>query len=328
MTLLLDFGWLVLGLILLYFGAEWMVKGAKEIALKLGISPIIVALTVVAFGTSVPELLVSLQANLQDPPKGDLALGNIVGSNICNIALILGIGAVIRPIEIHLQIVKREMPLLLIFSVLFVAFLWNGSISRWEGGVLFSSILIYIYASIRLAKKEPSSVAVIDLTVDEAELEQIKAGGKRIVLDVLLILAGLALLVAGANRLILGGSNIAAYFGVSEAVIGLTVVAFGTSLPELATTVVAAIRRHGDFITGNAVGSCMFNLLCVIGLTALVAPLVRTPALTNIDLGMMLGLSFLIFPFMWSRRRVSRLEGVVLLVIYLAYVSYLATKGG
>lgn len=320
-----DFLWLILGLILLYFGAEWLVKGSKEISLKLGISPLVVGLTVVAFGTSAPELLVSLQANLQNPPKGDIALGNIVGSNICNIALILGVGALIRPIEVHLQIVKREMPVLLVVSGIFLWFLRDGVIAPLEGMALFAGIIIYTVSNFRQAKSEPDSATLEEFAEDEIAAA-LQADTKRMLLDFGLIILGIGALVIGANRLVFGGSNIADYFGVSDAVIALTVVAFGTSLPELATSVVAALRKQGDLIIGNAVGSCIFNILCVVGLTASIAPIARTPELLNADLLVMLALTVTIFPFMWSRRRLSRLEGGVLLAIYLSYVIYLGMR--
>lgn len=327
MSLFLDAGYLILGFVLLYYGAEWLVKGASEIAFRLGISALVVSLTVVAFGTSAPELLVSLSANLEDPPKGDMALGNIVGSNICNIALILGAGALVRPIVIHTQIIRREMPILLIISVGFALFLLDGGIARWEGAVLFAGILLYVWASIRQAKREPSH-RQFEESAEEGIRAVTEQGGKRILFDLLLVGGGLGVLIVGAKLLVLGGSNIARDFGVSEAVIGLTVVAFGTSLPELATSIVAAARKQGDIITGNAVGSCIFNILCVIGLASLIVPLNRTVELRDADLWMMLALTVLILPMMWSKRRLSRGEGVILLLIYLGYYVYLGVRGG
>lgn len=322
MDALIDFLWLVLGLVFLYYGAEGLVKGAKDLSLRFGISPLVVGLTVVAFGTSAPELLVSLQANLKDPPKGDMALGNVVGSNICNIALILAVGALIRPIVIHLQIVKREMPFLLLISAVFVVFLEDGTIARWEGGLLFAGVVFYTYLNFRKARQEPSSVTLEGFSDgDEGE-----GGSSSVWRDIIFIVIGMVGLVFGADRLVFGGSNLAIRFGVSEATIALTVVAFGTSLPELATSVVAALRRQGDLITGNAVGSCIFNLLCVVGIVALVAPITRTPELRQADLIVMLAITVTIFPFMWSRRRLSRIEGGVLLAIYLGYVAHLATR--
>lgn len=321
---LLDLLWLILGLVLLYCGAESLVKGAKEISFRLGISPLVVGLTVVAFGTSAPELLVSLQANLQDPPKGDIALGNVVGSNICNIALILGVGALIRPIAVHLQIVKREMPLLIVITVVFLLFLGDGVIARWEGVLLFLALLLFTWANLRQAKTEPHSVALEEFTDDDVEAAR-KGGAKRLLMDLALIVLGIAGLVYGADRLVFGGSNLAAFLGVSEAVIALTVVAFGTSLPELATSVVASVRRHGDLIIGNAIGSCIFNILCVVGLTGVVAPL-RSPELKNADLAVMMGVTLIIFPFMRSRKRLTRIEGGILVAGYVFYVGYLALR--
>lgn len=325
MEVFVNVSWLILGLVLLYFGAEFLVKGAKEISLRLGISPLVVGLTVVAFGTSAPELLVSLQANLQDPPKGDIALGNVVGSNICNIALILGVGALIRPIGVHLQIVKREMPFLIVISIVFLLFLLGGEVARWEGAILFAGVILFTWTNLRQAKEVPESVALEEFDDDEVEAAT-QAGPGRLVLDLLMIAVGLAGLVYGADRLVFGGSNLATYLGISEAVIALTVVAFGTSLPELATSVVAAIRRHGDLIVGNAIGSCIFNILCVVGIAGMVAPLRRTPALKDVDLWVMLAITILILPLMRSGKVLTRLEGGLLLAGYLGYVTYLALR--
>ncbi len=325
MDVLIDFLWLLLGLGLLYFGAEWLVDGAKEISLKLGISPLVVGLTVVAFGTSAPELLVSLQANLQDPPKGDMALGNVVGSNICNIALILGAGALISPIVVHLQIIRKEVPILLVISLVFVWFLHDGAIANWEGGLLFAGVILYTVVSLRQARGEPSGSTIEGLEKDVVETAR-EANHKRLLFDLLLIALGMAALVYGADRLVFGGSNIARQLGISEATIALTIVAFGTSLPELATSVVASLKKQGDLIIGNAIGSCIFNILCVVGLTASIAPLTRSPELQDADLLVMVSLTLIILPFLWSRRRLSRAEGAVLLMIYAGYVTWLGLR--
>ena len=325
MDVLLDFLWLLLGLGLLYFGAEWLVHGAKEISLKLGIAPLVVGLTVVAFGTSAPELLVCLQANLQDPPKGDMALGNVVGSNICNIALILGVGAIIRPICVHLQILRKEVPVLLAISLVFVWFLRDRTIANWEGLILFTGVILYTVLSLWQARRDPGALVLEE--VDEKEIRAAReANRKRLVSDLLLIVIGMGGLVYGADRLVYGGSNIAREFGVPEATIALTIVAFGTSLPELATSVVAALKHQGDIIVGNAIGSCIFNILCVVGLTACVAPLTRTSELQNGDLLVMIALTAIILPFLWSRRRLSRMEGGALLLIYAGYMGWLGLR--
>ena len=317
----MNFGWVILGLVLLYYGAEWLVKGSSDLALKAGISPLVVGLTVVAFGTSAPELLVSVSANLKDPPQGDFALGNVVGSNICNLALVLGLAALIRPLSIHNQVLKREMPILLVATVVFVAMLWDGQVSRFEGILLVLGIIIYVVSSIIACRRG----ADLDFEVEELQedLESVVNAGPGLVMkSLLLILVGLGGLVIGADRLVAGGGALALAWGVPEAVIALTLVAFSTSLPEVATTVVAALKGKGDLAVGSAVGSCIFNLLVVIGLTAIIAPL-SSVDLQTVDLWVMGGLTFLIFPMMWTRRLLGRAEGGLLLGGYLVYVVWL-----
>ena len=322
----MNFGILLAGFALLYFGAEWLVKGSGEISYRVGISPLVVGLTVVAFGTSAPELLVVLQANLQTPPEPDIALGTIIGSNICNIALILGVGALIRPIVVHAQIIKREMPILLVASGAFVAMLMDGEVSRIEGGILTLGILFYVYANVRMAKKEPDPNQFAEAGAETVKMVK-RSGPWRLALDIGLILLGLALLVVGARFLVGSGVFLAKEFGVPSAIIGLTLVAFGTSLPELATSIVAAARKQGDIITGNAIGSCIFNILCVIGIASVVLPL-NTQNVNKIDLCVMMGLTILIFPLLATRKRISRGEGLLLLVIYFGYTAYLALGRG
>ena len=323
MDLFVDCLWLIIGLALLYFGGEWLVKGAREISLMMGISPLAVGLTVVAFGTSAPELLVSLQANLLDPPKGDIALGNIVGSNICNIALILGIGAAIRPMSVHRQVIKREMPFLLVISVVFILLLRDGQIQQVEGFCLFAAVIAYTALSLREARRAGLGEQAV---TSETEEEVAKSSNTGTFANIGLLLAGIGALVIGADRLVLGGSNIARHFNVPEATIALTIVAFGTSLPELATSIVAAIRRQGDIILGNAVGSCIFNVLCVVGLTSSISPLSRTSELRNWDLGVMLAFTLIVFPFVWRDRLLGRRQGVILLFGYTSYVCYLGLR--
>lgn len=323
MDLFVDCLWLIIGLALLYFGGEWLVKGAREISLMMGISPLVVGLTVVAFGTSAPELLVSLQANLLDPPKGDMALGNVVGSNICNIALILGIGAAIRPMSVHRQVIKREMPFLLVISVVFILLLLDGQIQQVEGLCLFAAVIAYTAFSLREARRAGLGEQAV---TSESGEEGIKSSKTGTFANIGLLLAGIGALVVGADRLVLGGSNIARHFNVPEATIALTIVAFGTSLPELATSIVAAVRRQGDIILGNAVGSCIFNVLCVVGLTSSISPLSRTSELRNWDLGVMLAFTLIVFPFVWRDRLLGRGQGVILLFGYASYVCYLGLR--
>jgi cation:H+ antiporter len=245
-----------------------------------------------------------------------------VGSNICNIGLILGIGALIRPITVHAQILKREMPLLLLASVVFVTMLWDGHIARWEAGILAVGIVVYVIASIRMARKEPDVELFEEISEEDVKVAR-KAGLGRIMLDGLLIVIGLVTLIYGADRMVVSGEALARIFGVPEAIIALTLIALGTSLPELATSIVAAVRNHGDIITGNAIGSCMFNILAVIGIAGLVLPM-NASELQRSDLWVMLGATVIVFPFLATGKGLGRVEGAVLLIGYLGYCSWLA----
>ena len=315
---LIDICWVVGGLALLYFGAEWLVRGSSELAIRFGISPLVVGLTVVAFGTSAPELVVSVKANFDG--NGGMAIGNVVGSNICNIALVLGMGAMIFPIAIQRQVTRREMPILLVASTVFLLMMRDGVMDRLEAGVLFGGIVLYIITSLVEARKENAEDS------DEIPPEVIEAarkGGKgRLYLNLFLSIVGGITLVIGADRMVEGGENIARFYGVPEAIIGLTLFAFGTSLPELATSVVAACKKQGDIIVGNAVGSCIFNLLTVVGVAGLIAPL-EDDGVTMIHYGAMLGVAVILMPMMWHRMKLDRWEGVLLVMGYLGFTAWL-----
>ena len=315
---ILDIGWVFAGLVLLYFGAEWLVRGSSELAIRFGISPLVVGLTVVAFGTSAPELVVSVKANLDG--SGGMAIGNVVGSNICNIALVLGVGAMIFPLAIQPQVIRREMPVLLGATLIFLLMIKDGVIDRLEGGVLFAGVLIYVVTSLVQARKEDPNVS------EDLDPEVIKAaknaGLARVFLDLFLIVIGALLLVLGADRMVVGGENIARFYGVPEAIIGLTLFAFGTSLPELATSVVAAMKKQGDIIVGNAVGSCIFNLLAVVGLAGIVSPL-KGEGVTVIHLSVMLAVTVILMPMMLHRMKLDRWEGVLLVTVYLGFTGWL-----
>ncbi len=316
---MVNFGWLALGLVLLYFGAEWLVQGAASLSLKIGLSPLIVGLTVVAFGTSAPELLVSLQANLEDPPRGGFALGNIIGSNICNIALILGVAALIRPIKVNKQVIARDAPILVIVTLVFVWMLRDQRVSTIEAAILFGTLLLYIITSVKKGFKENVEVDIEGL--DEEEVIAAKnASGAKITWFIILIVIGLGVLAFGANRLILGGVGIAEHFGVPDVIIALSLVALGTSLPELATSIIASRKKQGDIIVGNVVGSNLFNMLAVVGITGLVAPLF-SDQIKLIDILFMVGLTLTSIPFMVTGRSIGRLEGVILLAIYMIYIA-------
>ena len=315
---ILDIGWVVAGLVLLYFGAEWLVRGSSELAIRFGISPLVVGLTVVAFGTSAPELVVSVKANLDG--SGGMAIGNVVGSNICNIALVLGVGAVIFPLGIQRQVVRREMPVLLGSTLVFLLMIKDGVIGRLEGGALFVGVLIYVIASLVQARKEDPNVSE---DLDPEVIKAAKAGGLgRVSLNIFLIVIGALLLVLGADRMVVGGESIARFYGVPDASIGLTLFAFGTSLPELATSVVAAMKKEGDIIVGNAVGSCIFNLLAVVGLAGVVSPL-KGEGVTVIHLAVMLALTVILMPMMLHRMKLDRWEGALLVTGYLGFTAWL-----
>lgn len=315
---ILDIGWVVAGLVLLYFGAEWLVRGSSELAIRFGISPLVVGLTVVAFGTSAPELVVSVKANLDG--SGGMAIGNVVGSNICNIALVLGVGAVIFPLGIQRQVVRREMPVLLGSTLVFFLMIKDGMIGRLEGGALFVGVLVYVIASLVQARKEDPNVSE---DLDPEVIKAAKAGGLgRVSLNIFLIVIGALLLVLGADRMVVGGESIARFYGVPDAIIGLTLFAFGTSLPELATSVVAAMKKEGDIIVGNAVGSCIFNLLAVVGLAGVVSPL-KGEGVTVIHLAVMLALTVILMPMMLHRMKLDRWEGALLVTGYLGFTAWL-----
>jgi pyrroloquinoline quinone biosynthesis protein B len=303
----------LVGLFLLYAGGEALVRGASSLAARMRISPLVIGLTVVAFGTSAPELAVSLEASLQGAQ--DIALGNVVGSNIANIGLILGITALLRPARVEARLVRIDAPLMVGASVLVLLLLADGLISRPEGLVLVLGLAGWIGFTALAARRESDEVR-----------REFAAGAPKslsgVVIAVLYILAGLVALVLGGRLLIDAAVSIAAAAGVSEAVIGLTVVAVGTSLPEFATSVVAGLRGRGDIAVGNIVGSNLFNLLGILGVAAIVRPLGRG----HIDwttLMVFLAVAVLLFPLLYTRHRLSRPEGALLLAVYGGYVAWL-----
>ena len=230
MEMLMHAVWLVIGLGLLSFGADWLVRGSSEIALRAGVAPLLVGLTIVAFGTSAPELIVSLKANLDPDTKADIAIGNVIGSNICNIALLLGLAAVIRPLVVGTQVVRREVPILLIVTAVFTWMIWDRNLARWEGIVLTLGIITYIATSIYVSKRNPRGPALqVDLPEEALRVKNDRST-KATLRSVGWILLGLAGLVFGADRLVVSGVAIATDIGVPEVVIGLTLVAIGTSL--------------------------------------------------------------------------------------------------
>jgi cation:H+ antiporter len=312
----------LIGFVLLYFGAEWLVKGSSSLARSLGVTPIVIGLTVVAFGTSAPELVVSLISSIQ--AKSMIAVGNVVGSNICNIALVLGLSAAFNPIKSDPSVVRRDIPIMLGISVYLLLLTLNSKLGRIEGATLFGGIIAYTFFNYYLAKKETTGAADI-----ESELEEIGFIASRSK-QILLIVAGIAGVVGGAQIVVDNAVKIMTILGVSEKFIGLTIVAFGTSLPELATSVVAALRGEMDISIGNLVGSNVFNIMSVLGAASLVRPIPIPGGFFEsglwIDYLVMMFTSFLPWLMMRKDFTVSRGNGFVLLFCYLGYLTYLIVK--
>jgi len=302
------------GLILLYFGANWLVQGAITLALHLGLSPLIVGLTVVALGTSVPEALVSVQAAIGH--QGGIALGNVIGSNILNIALILGLSSLIHPLKVDSHIVKADVPLLTGATFMLVVLLEDFHISRMEGAFLLLCIVGYVAGNIMTVKRDsPEEDKIEGMEIPEDS-------GKTSWRDVGFLILGIVTLGFGANFLVTGAVDLARIFGLSEALIGLTIVSIGTGTPELATALMAAFRKTPDLAIGNVVGSNLFNIMFVLGIAGLVAPL-DGKGISSVDLYVMLGVTILLLPTVWTGRILDRKEGFLFLAIYVGYLYHL-----
>jgi cation:H+ antiporter len=310
---LLSIMFLILGSVLLYFGADSLVKGNSRLALNLGITPMIIGLTVVAFGTSAPELIVSLSAGLQG--KSDIALGNVIGSNICNIALILGLAAVIKPVDFEIKSISKDLWVMLIASVAVLVMALDGDLDKYDGGILALGIIAYIFYNIRKSRGVPQEVDI------EKYVGKTKFQDKN-VYHIMLIIVGLVILLMGANLFLEGAVRLAQLFGLSNTVIGLTVVALGTSLPELAVSSVASFKGETEISLGNVVGSNIFNLLMILGITALIFP-IDANDISYIDIGIMIFVSLIIIPMGMRKNRFGRIDGAILLSIYIAYMTYL-----
>ena len=302
------------GLVLLYFGANWLVQGAVTLALHLGLSPLIVGLTVVALGTSVPEALVSVQAAIGH--QGGIALGNVIGSNILNIALILGLSSLILPLKVDSRIVKADVPLLTGATFMLVVLLEDFHISRMEGAFLLLCIVFYVTGNIMTVKRtSPEEDKIEGMEIPEDS-------GKTLWRDVGFLILGIVTLGFGANFLVTGAVDLARIFGLSEALIGLTIVSIGTGTPELATALMAAFRKSPDLAIGNVVGSNLFNIMFVLGIAGLVAPL-DGKGISSVDLYVMLGVTILLLPTVWTGRILDRKEGFLFLAIYVGYLYHL-----
>ncbi len=299
------------GVALLYFGAELLVRGSVALSHKFRVTPLLIGLIVIGLGTSSPELVVSIEATLIG--SGEIAVGNIVGSNISNLALILGLAALFHPIRAQKELLGREIPVLIIISVLMTLLLWNGVLSQLDGAVLLAALIIYLVITIR----DNITPAIAETEVAFKRL--------RTPLVIVATLAGLGILILGAHLMIKGATGIARTFHIPEGVIGLTIVAVGTSLPELATAIVASLRKQGELILGALIGSNILNILFVLGVTGVV----RSVHLTDImldDLLVMTAFAVVMIPVIRTGYTVSRLEGGLLLVAYAGYVAYLFVR--
>ena len=306
---------IIAGFALLLFGGESVVRGSVALAQRLGISPLIVGLTIVGFGTSLPEMVVSVNAALVGSPG--LAVGNVVGSNIANILLILGVAAIIAPIAVSPGAVKRDLLGMSAVTLVYVGLGMSGQIVFWQGALMLIALMSYIGFTVWHDNKSNDEVAELHRE-EAAEMGTIPL---RTVSIAGIIIVGLFAVVVGAEWLVTGATTLAMEFGVPEEVIGLTVVAIGTSLPELATSIVAAYRGHSDVCVGNVLGSNLFNLFGITGVTAMFTPLPFSDKIVSFDLWILLATTALIIPFMLSGRRISRLEGSILLVLYVGFIA-------
>ena len=311
----------VIGIAALVVGAEALVRGAARLAARTGLSPVVIGLTVVAFGTSAPELAVSLGAAFRD--EADLAIGNVVGSNIANVLLVLGLSAVAGGgLVVAQRIVRIDVPIMLGVSVLVLLFGLDNSIARWEGAVFVALLIVYISWTV-IATRRSTKDAVVDEYDEALSAERLRESSP--LSDIAFVIAGLLLLVVGSTALVEAATDIAASLGVSELVIGLTVVAIGTSLPEVATSVLAAARGQRDLAVGNAIGSNLFNLLAVLGVTATLSPsAIPIPdASLAVDLPVMIAVAFACLPIFANGYSLLRWEGALFLSYYAAYLSWL-----
>jgi cation:H+ antiporter len=301
------------GLVLLLAGGEALVRGSAALAFRFGVSALAVGLTVVGLGTSAPELVVSLDAALGG--ANDVSLGNVVGSNICNVALVLGLSALLKPVRVEAKLVHFDGPLMVLVSAALLLLLADGRLGRLDGLMLLVALSLYLAFTLWQARRETDPIK--EEIEGAARHTEARAGA-----SIALILAGVVALVAGGHLLVRAAVAMAEELGVSQATIGLTIVAVGTSLPELATSVIAALRGQSDIAAGNVVGSNLFNILGILGVTSLVAPLSRGDV-DWVDLSVMVGVAVVALPLLLTRLRLSRVEGAVLLAAYAGYMSWL-----
>ena len=315
----------ITGLVILILGAELLVRGASRLAAAFGVSPLVIGLTIVAIGTASPEIAVSIQAAANG--QGDLTLGNVLGSNIFNILFILGVTSIVAPIVIAEQLIRKDAPLLLGISLLAFVLAFDGNFGAFDGIILLLLVAMYVFFALKQSRSESEAV---QKEYAEEYMQKESRTQKSIIINSALILAGLGLLILGSNLLVDSAVQIAKALGVSELVIGLTIVAIGTSLPEVATSVIAALKGESDIAVGNAVGSNIFNLLGVLGIGALVSPsgIFVSPQVLQFDLPVMVFVALVTLPVFYIDSRISRIEGGLLFSYYVIYVIYIIMRAG
>lgn len=312
----------VLGLAALVFGANILVRGASNLALSFGISPLVVGLTVVAFGTSAPEIAVSVGAVLAGTT--DIAIGNVVGSNIFNVLFILGLSAIIIPLLVNIQLIRQEVPIMIGASVLLMALAWDGTIGLFDGALLTTLVVVYtVFLVVQSRRQGQAEKSEYD---EELKTPEGSSWDSKLPFQIGLIVVGLGFLILGSEWLVSSAVFFAKALGVSDVVIALTIVSAGTSMPEVATSIAAALKGERDIAVGNVVGSCTFNILACLGLSGLVAGqagLVVAPSLLTFDMWVMLAVAFACLPIFLTGREIARWEGAVFFLYYVAYVAYL-----
>jgi len=313
----------LVGFVLLVAGAEFVVRGASKLAEAVGISKLVVGLTVVAYGTSAPELAVTARATYEQPPRPDIAIGNVVGSNIANILLVLGIAAAFAPLLVSRNVVRSGVPLMIVVSIAMLLFAMDGEIGRIDGTILFVGSLAYTIVTIVHSRRETRAARRAQGIEEESKPRRMVAA--QVALQLVFVVVGLFMLVQGSEWLVQGAVKVAAWLGVTELVISLTVIAIGTSLPEVATSVVAAARGERDIAVGNVVGSNIFNILLVLGACGIIAPdgVQVSPAALRFDIPVMIVVAVACLPVFFVDYVIERWEGFVFLIYYAAYLTYL-----
>lgn len=303
---------LIVGLVVLILGGDFLVKGASSIALRLNLSPLVVGLTIVAFGTSVPELLISIKSAISGSP--DLAMGNVIGSNICNLALVLGVTAIISTINVQRSSISVDWPMTMGSSLLLYLLVREGYVDTYEGFLFVVILVLYVFFIIRKSRKDQVTLKALEEDFDLPDEKESKLWK-----DLLFILIGSTGLFFGAEWFVGGAQNLARQMGIEERVIGITVLAIGTSLPELVTSSVASFKKETDLALGNLMGSNIFNILSILGITSIITEIKVSDVILKKDMLWMIGVTLIILPMMLSKRKLGRTDGIILMIIYIYY---------